>query len=448
MINISILTVFEQLYDPFIHTSLVGRAQEKEIVHIDVQSFFSYIQPKERIDAPTFGPGAGMLIRPDVVQKAIEDKEAVYGKAFKIFFSPRGQKIDQRVFETIAAKTQECGHLMIIPARYEGMDARVEEEYADMVLSVGDFVIMGGDVPAMLLLEGVLRLLPEVVGKQESVARESFNGPFVDFPSYTEPLEWKEMRVPDVLRSGNHAAIEKWRTEHAVEKTVKDHFSWLRAQDLSLAEKKLAYEHMPSHYVALMHSDVLVGQERLPGVTSVTSLDIHDIARSAKTYGVKEYFLVTPLIDQQKIVQKLLHFWNQGVGAEYNQCRHNAIQLVDLVSTLDEVIACIEEKEGKKPLIIATSAQIGDTQQLISYSDQKTVWAHGRPVLMIFGTGQGLSPDVIKRCDYLLLPIAGFSPFNHLSVRSAVAIILDRWLGINPMFHSIPQGGPNGKKRN
>lgn len=102
--NISILTVFEQLYEPFIHTSLVGRAQEKEIVHIDVQSFFSYVQPKERIDAPTFGPGAGMLIRPDVVQKAIEDKEREYGKAFKIFFSPRGKKVDQRVFETIAAQ--------------------------------------------------------------------------------------------------------------------------------------------------------------------------------------------------------------------------------------------------------------------------------------------------------------------------------------------------------
>jgi tRNA (guanine37-N1)-methyltransferase len=429
--NISVLTVFDHFYDEFMRTSLVGRAQEKGIVHIDVQSFFSYVQPKERIDAPTFGPGAGMLIRPDVVQKAIEDKEAAHGKAFKIFFSPRGQKIDQRVFETIAAKAQECGHLMIIPARYEGMDARVEDEYADMVLSVGDFVVMGGDVPAMLLLEGVLRLLPEVVGKQESVARESFNGPFVDFPSYTEPLEWKGMRVPDVLRSGNHAAIEKWRTEHAVEKTVKDHFSWLRAQNLTASEKKLAYEHMPSHYVALMHSDVLVGEARLPGVTSVTSLDIHDIARSAKTYGVKGYSLVTPLIDQQKIVQKLLHFWNQGVGVEYNQCRHNAIRLVDLVSTLDEVIASIEEKEGKKPLIIATSAQIADTQQLISYNDQKKVWKHDRPVLMIFGTGQGLSPDVIKRCDYLLLPITGFSPFNHLSVRSAVAIILDRWMGIN-----------------
>lgn len=429
--NVSILTVFEQLYNPFIHTSLVGRAQEKAIVHIDVQSFFSYVQPKERIDAPTFGPGAGMLIRPDVVQKAIEDKEQKYGKAFKIFFSPRGEKITQRTFEKIATQAQECGHLMIIPARYEGMDARIEEEYADMILSAGDFVIMGGDVPAMLLLEGVLRLLPGVVGKQESVARESFNGPFVDFPSYTEPVEWMGKAVPDVIRSGNHAAIESWRTEHAVQAAVRDHFQWVRSQKLADADKKLAKKYIPSHYVALMHSDVLVGDERKPGVTSVTSLDIHDIARSAKTYGVQDYFIVTPLLDQQKIVSKLLNFWNKGVGVEYNQCRHTAIQLVNLIGSFDEVVEKIEKKEGKKPLVIATSAQVTQAQQVISYYDQKKVWEHDRPVLLIFGTGQGLSPEMVQRCDYLLLPIHGFVGFNHLSVRSAVAIILDRWLGVN-----------------
>ncbi|HLC07175.1 MAG TPA: tRNA (guanosine(37)-N1)-methyltransferase TrmD [Candidatus Babeliales bacterium] len=430
--KISILTVFEQLYNPFVHTSLVGRAQEKGIVHIDVQSFFSYVQPKERIDAPTFGPGAGMLIRPDVVQKAIEDKEQKYGKAFKIFFSPRGEKVDQRVFETIVARAQKCGHLMIIPARYEGMDARVEDEYADMILSMGDFVIMGGDVPAMLLLEGVLRLIPHVVGKEESVARESFAGPFVDFPSYTEPLEWKGKRVPDVLRSGNHAAIEKWRSEHAVQKTVREHFLWLRSHNVTDHDKKLARHYIPPHYVALMHSDVLIGEERKPGVTSVTSIDIHDISRSSKTYGIEGFFIVTPLLDQQKIVQKMFDFWKKGIGFEYNRCRYDAIQLAQLLGSLHEVIREIEEKEGKKPLIVATSAQMADAQQIVSYYDQKKVWESDRPVLMLFGTGQGLSPEVIAQCDYLLLPVNGFSDFNHLSVRSAVAIVLDRWLGVNP----------------
>lgn len=429
--NISILTVFDQLYESFVHTSLVGRAQEKGIVHIDVQSFFAYVQPKERIDAPIFGPGVGMLLRPDVVQKAVEDKEAVYGKSFKIFFSPQGEKIDQRILETVAARALEYNHLMVIPARYEGMDARVEAEYADMILSVGDCVIMGGDIPAMMLIEGVLRLIPHVVGKVESVSRDSFSGPFVDFPSYTEPLEWKGMRVPDILRSGNHAAIEQWRNEQAVAKTVREHFSWIRTQKLNQQNKKIARQYIPSHYVALMHSDVLIGQEKKQGVTSVTSIDIHDIARSSKTYGIEEFFIVTPLLDQQKIVQTMLDFWKEGVGFEYNRCRYDAIQLVQLMASLDDVIKRIEQKEGKKPLIIATSAQEVDVQHLISFNDQKKVWAEDRPVLILFGTGQGLTQSVIERCDYPLLPVNGFVEFNHLSVRSAAAIILDRWLGIN-----------------
>ncbi len=429
--NISILTVFDQLYEPFVHTSLIGRAQEKGIVHINVQSFFAYVQPKERIDAPIFGPGAGMLIRPDVVQRAVEDKEALYGKAFKIFFSPQGEKIDQRILEAVAARALEYNHLMIIPARYEGMDARVEAEYADMTLSIGDCVIMGGDIPAMMLIEGVLRLIPQVVGKAESVSRDSFNGPFLDFPSYTEPLEWKGMRVPEIVRSGNHGAIEKWRNEQAVAKTVREHFSWVRGQRLNEHNKKLAQRYIPSHYVALMHSDVLIGQERKQGVTSVTSIDIHDIARSSKTYGVEEFFIVTPLLDQQKIVQTLLDFWKEGIGFEYNRCRYDALQLVQLIASLDDVIKKIETKEGKKPLVIATSAQEIDGQQVISFYDQKKVWAEDRPILILFGTGQGLSQSVIERCDYLLLPINGFSEFNHLSVRSAAAIVLDRWLGIN-----------------
>src|SRR5438093_2947175 len=112
-----------------------------------------------------------------------------------------------------------------------------------------------------------------------------------------------------------------------------------------------------------MHSDVLIGQERKPGVTSVTSIDIHDIARSSKTYGIKEFFIVTPLLDQQKIVQKLLDFWKKGIGFEYNRCRYDAIRLVQLIDSLHGVIKKIEEREGKKQLIVALSAQLTQDQQ-------------------------------------------------------------------------------------
>lgn len=323
---------------------------------------------------------------------------------------------------------------MLIPARYEGMDARVEQEYADELVSMGDFVLMSGDLPAMMFLEGLLRLIPGVVGKQESVEKESFSGPFLDHPEYAEPVEWHGMSVPDIVRSGNHAAIETWRTQQAVKKTVVHHFDWLRSYpELADEQKKMAKEAMPHHYLALCHSEVYIGEgeNKTSGTTSVTSIDIHDIARSCKTYGVEEFSVVTPLNDQQRIVRTLLDFWQVGHGLEYNRSRYDAIKSVSLKASVDEVVAQIESKHGVKPLIIATSARSVANENQISFYDQGVVWCQDRPILMVFGTGKGFTQKFLDRCDYVLMPVEGFSEFNHLSVRSAVAIILDRWMGIN-----------------
>lgn len=430
--NISLITVFPELYDAFLKTSLIGRSQQNGLVHYDIASFFSYVKPKERIDSPTFGPGPGMLLRPDLIQKFVEEKDALYGRSFKIFFSPQGQKLDQPLLRVIAQKAQETEHLMLLPARYEGMDERVEQEYADIVISLGDFVIMAGDLPAMVLLEGVVRLLPGVVGNQESIERESFSGPFVDYPEYTMPVVWKDREVPEIVRSGNHEKIAQWREERAAQKTIKYHFDWLRSQQLTAKQLHVTQSILPSHYCVLMHDEILLPGDQI-GTTSVTSLDIHDIARSACTYGLKGYFLVTPLLDQQKITNRLLEFWKTGIGVEYNTNRHEAVRKVSVMDSLDKALEEIEKLEGKKPLLIATSARANEKgAPLLSYYDQSEVWQHDRPVLLIFGTGRGLAPSVIERCDFLLLPLEGFSDFNHLSVRSAAAIIFDRWLGINP----------------
>lgn len=430
--EISILTLFPELYTPFIKASLIGRAQQAGIVSFDITNLFSLVAPKERIDAPTFGPTAGMLLKPEIIEKAVGAAEQAHGPAFKIFFSPHGKKLDQQLLERLMGQIKERKHLMLLPARYEGMDARAEEHYADEIISVGDFVLMGGDVPAMMLIEGLLRLIPGVVGREESVKEESFSGPFVDYPEYTEPVEWQGLRVPDIIRSGNHAAIKKWRMNQAVKRTIKNHFSWLRTHGLTQEQKKIVAEHIPPHYVALMHTDVIVGgPEPKEGETSVTSIDIHDISRACKTYGIKGYFVVTPLEDQQKIVKKLLDFWQTGVGITYNPSRHEAVKQTEIAESLDAVITAIEQKEGIRPLIIATSARETGHQELIGWSEQARVWQHKRPILFLFGTGQGLTDEVVGKADYLLLPVHGLTSFNHLSVRSAVAIILDRWLGLS-----------------
>ena len=423
--------MFPKLFEPFWDTSLLAKAKEKSILSSDVKSFLDFCGPKKRVDAPSFGTGAGMLIKPEIVETAIEAQEAKYGKAYKIFFSPAGKKATPTLLKSIAKKAQDSGHLLLACARYEGMDARVEEEYADEVVSIGDFVTMGGDVPAMLFLEGLLRFIPGVVGKEESVEQDSFSGAFVDYPEFTHPVEWKGAVVPEIVRSGNHGEVAKWRKGQAAKRTVFGHFDWLRSYpDLTKEDIALAREHMPNHYVTVLHSDVLL-KHGLIGNTSVTSLDIHDIARSCATYGIKNYFLASKLEDQKKIVRTFLDFWEKGYGAEYNVHRHEAVKSIVLLNSLNEAIAAIKEKEGKEPIVVATSAKDFGPGKSITYGDQAKVWAGDRPVLIVFGTGHGLSPETMDRCDYFLGPIVGFSDFNHLSVRSAVAVVLDRWIGIN-----------------
>lgn len=428
--NVSIVTLFPELYSPFLATSLVGKAQEHGHANISLINMFSMVEPKERIDSPTFGHGAGMLIKPEIVEKAIEQQEAKHGEAFKIFFSPAGKKLDQNLLKHIYEESSKKKHVMLLPARYEGMDARVEQVYADCLVSIGDFVLMGGDLPAMVLLEGLLRYVPGVIGKQSSVEQDSFSGPFVDNPEYTSPVVWKGLEVPEVIRSGDHKKIQVWQKNQAVEKTIIHHFEWLRSHIESKDDIDISAEYMPHHYAILMHDQVNLPDGTV-GTSSVTSIDIHDIARSATTYGIKKYFIVTPLADQQKIIAKLLNFWHTSIGIQYNNNRHEALKNVTLVSTFEDALNCIKNDESASPLVIATAAKRYKHASRITYHDQEKVWSLKRPIALVFGTARGLSSQLLDSCDYLLEPIESFSKFNHLSVRSAAAIVFDRWLGIN-----------------
>jgi tRNA (guanine37-N1)-methyltransferase len=369
------------------------------------------------------------VLKPEIVKQAIETQQKQCGPAHKIFFSPHGKKLTQRYVRELARTIQEKKHVMLVCARYEGMDARVEELYADEIISIGDYVLMGGDLPAMVLLEGLLRYIPGVVGKDESVRADSFTGPLVDYPEYTQPLEWHGLKVPDIVRSGNHAAIARWRREQAVKRTVFYHFDWLRTFVLNEQLLQEVQTVLPPHYAVLMHDEVKLKEGRV-GTTSITTFDMHDIARSVVTYGLKKFFLVTPLEDQINIAQTLLDFW-LGEGKAYNIHRHEAIKHVQLAKKLDDVVETIVRETGKKPLLIATSAGEQVHERVITYYDQALVWQPERPVVFIFGTGSGLAKHVIARCDYSLPPILGLSTFNHLSVRSAAAVIFDRWFGIN-----------------
>ncbi len=453
--KISILTVFPELYETFLKTSLIGRACEKKLVDFNVVRFSDFCKPGERIDGPSCGHGCGMIIRPEVVEAAIEFCEKKCGKSFKIFFSPQGKKLDQKLVQELATQIfpsvvgdeqsklhpdpsahsvvsepvqASCDHLLLVCSRYEGMDERVEFFHADEIISLGDFVVMGGDLPAQIFLEGILRLLPGVVGKCASVIEESFGKAFLDYPHYTLPVEWHKMKVPDVLRSGDHAAIEKWRKDKAAKKTVLNKFDWLRSHIRSKEDCDLSRKFIPNHYVALMHTQVLVKGGRI-GDTSITSIDIHDIARSSSTYGISNFFITSRLEDQHMIMKTFLDFWESDEGKKYNPSRFHAIARVVPTKSLEEVLSHIEKKEGKNPIIIATSAQSKKMVAQIDYFSQGLLWEKERPILFLFGTGQGLCDEIVQKSDFLLSPVQGLVDYNHLSVRSAVAVVLDRWLG-------------------
>ena len=184
---------------------------------------------------------------------------------------------------------------------------------------------------------------------------------------------------------------------------------------------------MGNVYLALVHHPVY--NKHLEVVTtSVTNLDIHDIARSSRTYGIKNYYIVHPSSTMKQLINKVLNFWQEGYGASYNPDRKEAFRIVKLVDCLEDVLLDIEKIEGKKPLTVSTDARL--YPNTVSYNFlRKKIKEDENPYLLLFGTGWGLTREVMESTTYILEPIYGPTDYNHLSVRSAVAIILDRLLG-------------------
>ncbi|MBI3801007.1 MAG: RNA methyltransferase [Deltaproteobacteria bacterium] len=184
---------------------------------------------------------------------------------------------------------------------------------------------------------------------------------------------------------------------------------------------------MADIYLALIHYPVYDKGHKVV-TTSITNMDIHDIARSALTYGVKRYFVVTPVRTLQALAEKILDHWQHGYGSVYNETRKDALALVTLADTLNNTIQAIQQETGERPRLVATSARDGDRR--VSFTQmQRRIAEEGPPLLFLLGTGWGLTEEVLEQVDDILEPIRGVGTYNHLSVRSAAAILLDRLRG-------------------
>lgn len=181
-------------------------------------------------------------------------------------------------------------------------------------------------------------------------------------------------------------------------------------------------------YVALVHHPVVDRNGRRVA-TAITNLDIHDIARATRTFGLAGYFVVTPIEAQRELASRIVGHWTKGAGREHNDKRSDALEVVRVVATLADAQAAVEKEAGAPPLVVTTSARGGPKTVQFGALRATHEGREGPPVLLVFGTGWGLCDEVLEASDALLAPIRGASEYNHLSVRSAVAIVLDRLFG-------------------
>jgi len=235
--RIDIITIFPKMFEQVLNESIIKRAQSKGKVKFFIHDLRDYTLDKHRkVDDRPFGGGSGMLMCPEPIFNAVEAiKEKIKGqrskaqdeKAKVILLCPAGKKLNQR----IAASLSKEKNIILICGHYEGVDERVRQKLADEEISIGDYVLTGGEVPAMVLIDSVVRLIPGVLGDKNSLNFESFEGNLLEYPHYTRPATFRNMTVPSVLLSGDHKKIEIWRKKEALRRTKSRRPDLLKQQE-------------------------------------------------------------------------------------------------------------------------------------------------------------------------------------------------------------------------
>ena len=414
--KITVITAFPELMRNYLASSVLGRGiaagkLEAEVVDIRDFSEGSYRQ----IDDYCYGSG-GMMLMAEPLAKAVESVSGG-AKPYVVYPSPQGVRLHQELVEDLARKE----HLVIVCGHYEGVDERFTEKYVDMEISLGDFVLTGGEMPAMAIVDAVSRLIPGVVGSESSVEEDSFYSGMLDTPHYTRPAQWRGERVPEVLLNGDAKAIERWRRRQSVDRTLD------RRPDIAGRAGIIPWL-SGGAYVMEVHYPVL-DKRGEKSSTAITGMDLHDIARACRTYGIKKYLLVTPIAQQREMAKRIAGHWTSGWGADYNPGRREAFSTLKIFASVQKAIAWAEEKEKKPVFKIATTAKRhAGAQHWLTL--KREILRRDHSPLFIFGTGWGLHDEVMDMADAVMTPIIGGKDgWNHLSVRSAVSITLDRFFG-------------------
>ncbi|OKP81792.1 tRNA (guanosine(37)-N1)-methyltransferase TrmD [Paenibacillus helianthi] len=235
--RIDVLTLFPEMCEGVFGTSILGKAREKGIVSLNAVNFRDFSGNKHNsVDDTPYGGGGGMVLKPDPIFAAVEHVLAVPGNQKKpriILMCPQGQTYTQQMAEELAQEE----HLIFICGHYEGYDERIREHLVTDELSIGDYVLTGGELPALTVIDSIVRLQPGALGNETSAVTDSFSTGLLEYPHYTRPAEFRGWKVPDILLSGHHANIEVWRREQALQRTLERRPDLLETAELTVKDK-------------------------------------------------------------------------------------------------------------------------------------------------------------------------------------------------------------------
>jgi tRNA (guanine37-N1)-methyltransferase len=234
--HFGIISLFPEACEALLQFGIIARARKRGLMQIDYWNPRHFTTHAHSVDDRPFGGGPGMVLRAEPVAQAIEAAKAVLGQeAVVSYLSPQGKRFNQEKAQRIA----QSGKYILLAGRYEGIDERVVEACVDEELSIGDYVLSGGELPALVVVDAVVRLLPDALGHSESAQQDSFVARILDYPHYTRPAKWRNKSVPEVLLSGHHQAILHWRMQQALARTLMRRPDLLEDEQLSKLQKAL-----------------------------------------------------------------------------------------------------------------------------------------------------------------------------------------------------------------
>ena len=451
----SVVTVLPELIERALDTTaggVVGRARDAGVITVETINPRDFTHDKHRtVDDTPYGGGPGMVMKAEPLLASI-DRASAGGAPHRIFLGPAGTPLTQARVKQLA----QLPHLVLVCGRYEGIDDRVIDLAIDEELSIGDYVRSGGELAALVVIDACARLVPGVLGEATSADEESHSAGTLEYPQYTRPptLGDKEipaslsarradlaargaLDVPAVLSSGNHAAIATWRRQQSLARTAKRRPDLFARLAPTKADRKLLPPPLAHRtHLALVHHPVVDRHGKIV-TSSLTNFDIHDLARSTTTYDLAAYHIVTPITSQREKAEHIASLWLDdpltGAPPARKQpasgSRAGALSRVRTADSIETAIANITAEHGEAPIVVGTSARPESfpSARRMSASELLTEMSFVRaPLLIVLGTGWGLADALIPSVTRVLAPIEGGSDWNHLSVRSAGAILLDR----------------------